>query len=59
MSVDIGLLHIPMRLAEFSSVLLAGFVAQSFGYTPLFVASGIFFTVFSVLSLYTLRKEDH
>jgi len=48
-----------MRLAEFSSVLLAGFVAQSFGYTSVFIASGIFFTVFSVLSLYTLRKKDN
>jgi MFS family permease len=54
-SVDIGLLHIPVRLAEFSSVLGAGFVAQSLGYLPVFVASGIFFTVFSVLSLYALK----
>jgi len=56
-SVDIGLLHIPVRLAEFSSVLGAGFVAQSLGYMPIFAASGIFFTVFSVLSLYTLKQE--
>lgn len=54
-SVDVGLLHIPMRVAEFTSVLLAGFVAQSFGYMPIFAASGIFFTVFSVLSLYALK----
>jgi MFS family permease len=54
-SVDIGLLNIPMRLAEFSSVLGAGLVAQSLGYLPIFVASGIFFVVFSVLSLYILR----
>jgi len=58
-SVDIGLLHIPMRIAEFTSVLLAGFVAQSFGYMPVFAASGIFFTVFSVLSLYILKMENH
>lgn len=56
-SVDIGLLHIPMRLAEFSSVLGAGFVAQSFGYMPIFVASGIFFSAFSVLSLYILKTR--
>lgn len=54
-SVDIGLLHVPMRLAEFSSVLSAGFVAQSIGYTPIFAFSGIFFTIFSVLALYALR----
>jgi MFS family permease len=56
-SVDIGLLNIPVRLAEFSSVLGAGFVAQSLGYLPVFVASGIFFTAFSVLSLYILKSR--
>jgi MFS family permease len=58
-SVDIGLLHIPVRLAEFSSVLGAGFVAQSFGYLPVFVASGIFFLIFSLLSLYILRTKKN
>jgi len=54
-SVDIGLLHIPMRLAEFTSVLCAGFAIQYFGYMPVFAASGIFFTIFSVLSFSALR----
>jgi len=54
-SFDIGLLVIPLRLAEFASVLFAGFVAQSLGYLPMFVFSGFFFTAFSVLSLYALR----
>ena len=54
-SFDIGLLVIPLRLAEFASVLCAGFVAQSLGYAPMFVFSGFFFTAFSVLSLYVLR----
>jgi hypothetical protein len=56
-SVDIGLLHIPTRFAEFASVLSAGFVAQSFGYAPVFAASGIFFTIFSVSSLYVLKSQ--
>lgn len=54
-SVDIGWLHVPMRLAEFSSVLTAGFVAQALGYAPVFAASGIFFAVFSFMSLRALR----
>ncbi|UCD96338.1 MAG: MFS transporter [Candidatus Bathyarchaeota archaeon] len=54
-SVDIGLLHVPMRIAEFTSVLSAGFIAESFGYMPVFAASGVFFTLFSVLSMYALR----
>jgi hypothetical protein len=56
-SVDIGLLHIPTRFAEFASVLSAGFIVQSLGYLPVFAASGIFFTVFSVLSLYILKLK--
>lgn len=58
-SFDIGLLIIPQRLAEFASVLFAGFVAQSLGYMPVFAASGIFFTVFSVLSLYILKTRKN
>jgi hypothetical protein len=56
-SVDIGLLMIPTRLAEFTSVLFAGFVAQSLGYAPIFAASGIFFTAFSMLSFYVIKKD--
>jgi predicted MFS family arabinose efflux permease len=56
-SVDIGLLHIPMRFAEFISVLLGGIAAQSYGYITVFVSSGIFFTAFSFLSLYILKKS--
>ena len=54
-SVNIGVLIIPLRFAEFGSVLYAGFIAQSVGYLPLFVSSGLFFTLFSVLALYFLR----
>jgi predicted MFS family arabinose efflux permease len=55
-SVDIGLLFIPLRFAEFGSVLYAGFIAQNIGYAPVFASSGIFFTIFSVLALYLLRN---
>lgn len=58
-SVDIALLHIPMRVAEFASVLTAGFVAQSLGYFPLFASSGIFFMFFSVFSLRLLKGRPH
>jgi MFS family permease len=54
-SVDIGLLHVPMRLAEFSSILSAGFLVQYLGYAPLFLATGIFFGVYCFLSLFILK----
>ena len=56
-SVDTGLLHVPMRFAEFFSVLTAGFVAQAVGYLPVFAATGIFFAAFSFLSLHVLRAK--
>jgi MFS family permease len=58
-SVDIGLLHIPMRIAEFLSILFAGFIAQSMGYIPIFILSGIFFSIFSILSWYSLKVRDN
>jgi hypothetical protein len=56
-SVDIGWLHVPMRLAEFASVLTAGYAAQIIGYTPVFAATGIFFVVFSFMSLNSISRE--
>jgi len=56
-SVDIGLLHVPHRFAEFASLLYAGFIAQTIGYFPVFVSSGVFFTIFSVFALYFLRLK--
>lgn len=56
-SVDIGLLHVPYRFAEFASLLYAGFIAQTIGYFPVFVSSGFFFAIFSVLALYFLRLK--
>ena len=55
-SVDIGFLHVPMRLAEFASVLSAGFIAQLIGYAPVFIASGIFFAIFSIMSLHIVKN---
>jgi hypothetical protein len=50
-SIDIGWLHVPMRLAEFSSVLASGFVVQVVGYAPVFVATGVCFAMFSAITL--------
>ncbi len=55
-SIDIGLLHIPMRFAEFASLLYAGFIAEKIGYAPVFAFSGVFFFIFSILALYVLKN---
>jgi predicted MFS family arabinose efflux permease len=55
-SVDIGLLIVPLRFAEFGSVLYAGLIAQNLGYVPVFASSGIFFLIFSLLAFYLLKK---
>jgi len=53
--VDIGWLHVPMRLAEFTTVLSAGFAVQEVGYAPVFAISGVFFAIFSLMSVQQLR----
>lgn len=55
--VDIGFIHVPQRIAEFVSVLIAGFVAQTFGYFPVFIALGSFFGFYSLLALYVINKS--
>ncbi len=55
-SVDIALLHVPMRFAEFASLLYGGFIAQNVGFAPVFASCGIFFAIFSVLAFYLIRN---
>ena len=57
-SADIGLLIVPLRFAEFGSVLYAGIIAQNLGYAPVFASSGIFFLIFSFLAFYFLRNTE-
>ena len=56
-SIDIGLLIVPLRFAEFGSVLYAGLIAQNLGYATVFASSGAFFLIFSLLAFYLLRNN--
>ena len=56
LSVDIGWLHVPMRLAEFSSVLASGFFVTLVGYAPVFAATGLCFMIFSFMTLRVLKQ---
>ena len=56
-SVDIGLLIVPLRFAEFASVLYAGLIAQNIGYAPVFASSGVFFLIFSLLAFHLLKRQ--
>ncbi len=58
-SVDIGWLHVPMRIAEFLSILLAGLLTQLLGYEPVFAAIGILFAVFVLLSYRILKLTEN
>ena len=55
--VDIGLLHVPMRIAEFVSMLSVGFIVQNVGYAPVFLATGIFFALYSFFSFAILKTR--
>ena len=57
LSLDIGMLHAPMRIAEFSSLVAGGFIAQTIGYGPVFVACGAFMGVHVFLSLYVINRK--
>ncbi len=56
LSVDVGLLHVPMRIGEFSSVLAAGFAVQFLGYTPVFFVTGLCFGLFLAVCLWILKE---
>jgi len=57
-SLDIGMLHAPMRLAEFSSLVAGGFIAQMLGYEPIFIACGAFMGVHVFMSLYVINRKN-
>lgn len=55
--VDIGLIHVPQRIAEFVSTLSAGFLAQAFGYAPIFIAIGAFFAPYALIALFVIKSK--
>ena len=55
--VDIAWLHVPMRLAEFTTVVSFGFLAQVIGYMPVFAVTGVFWAVFSLMSVNQLGSS--
>lgn len=57
-SVDIGLIHLPQRIAEFASLMFAGYLAQSVGYAPVFVALGSCFGLYALIAFYVIKKSD-
>jgi MFS family permease len=56
--VDIAWLHVPMRLAEFATVVSFGFLAQVGGYTPVFAVTGVFWAAFSLMSVHQLTQGE-
>lgn len=54
--VDIAWLHVPMRLAEFATVVSFGFLAQVGGFTPVFAVTGVFWAAFSLMSVRQLAQ---
>ncbi len=54
-STDIGFLHIPYRMAEFASVIFAGFAFQYLGYPVVFGLSALSFAAYSFLCWWLLK----
>ena len=56
-STDIGYLFAPTRIAEFSSVILAGFAFQYLGYPVVFLISAIAFIAYSYIAWRILHSR--
>jgi len=57
-STDIGFLHVPFRLAEFVSVICAGFAFQYLSYHVVFLVSALAFAAYSLLAWRLLAKTS-
>jgi len=58
LSIDIGILHIPMRITEFSSLILFSIIVESLGYQVTLILSGLAYMAFSILSYIQLKKRS-
>ena len=56
-SVDIGILHIPMRMFESTALIIFGLIVEILGYNAAFIISGLAYISFSILSYIETRKE--
>jgi MFS family permease len=56
-SVDIGVLHIPMRIFESTALIIFGLIVEILGYDAAFIISGLAYISFSILSYIETRKE--
>lgn len=56
LSIDIGILHVPMRIFESTALIIFGFIIENFGYEIVFIISGLAYTLFSIQS-YLESKE--
>ncbi|MEM4707905.1 MAG: MFS transporter [Candidatus Anstonellales archaeon] len=56
-SLDIGVLHIPTRIAQTIVLILGGFLAQIFGFVSVFLLSFFMFVGFSVVAHGLIKKN--
>ena len=54
-STDIGFLHVPFRIAEFVSIIFAGFAFQYLGYPVVFSVSALAFAAYSYMGWRLLK----
>ncbi|MEM2015486.1 MAG: MFS transporter [Candidatus Methanomethylicia archaeon] len=55
-SIDIGILHVPMRIFESTALIIFGFIVEIFGYEVVFIISGLAYILYSIQS-YLESKE--
>lgn len=57
LSINIGILHIPMRITEFTSLILYSLLMEKYGYQISFILSAIAYFIFSILSYLQLKVK--
>ncbi len=57
-STDIGVLHIPTRIAQTLVLVGGGFLAQTFGFFPVFLISFLMFIAFAIVVYKLIRSKQ-
>ena len=55
LSIDIGILHIPMRITEFTSLILYSILTEKYGFQTPFILSGLAYSIFLMCSYLQIK----
>lgn len=57
LSIDIGILHVPMRIFESTALIIFGFIIENFSYEIVFLISGLAYIAYSIQAYMESKYE--